>query len=117
MWDEPITASENIFSDATYNCPLYVPVGTRDKYDNAVPWYRFSQIIEKDMNGVDDISISQETEVSVVDGAICVSGDEPVRIVAMNGVTIYSGRGGCSVNVAKGIYIVIVGGKSHKVAV
>jgi hypothetical protein len=46
-----------------------------------------------------------------------VSGDAQVRIVAMNGATVYSGRVNCSVNVAKGIYIVIVNGKSHKVAV
>jgi hypothetical protein len=65
MWNEPITTTENVFSDATYNCPLYVPVGTRDKYDNTVPWYRFSQIIEKDMSGVDDINLSLEAEVYV----------------------------------------------------
>jgi hypothetical protein len=116
MWDEPITADEIVFYE-TYNCPLYVPVGTREKYQTTEPWSRFSTIIEKDMSGVDDVNLSQETGVSVVDGAICVSGDEPVRIVAMNGVTVYSGSGNCSVNVAKGIYIVIVGGKSHKVAV
>jgi hypothetical protein len=46
-----------------------------------------------------------------------VSGDESVRIVAMNGATVYSGRGNCSINVAKGIYIVMVGGESHKVVV
>jgi hypothetical protein len=116
MWDEPITADEIVFYE-TYNCPLYVPVGTREKYQTTEPWSRFSTIIEKDMSGVDDVNLSQETGVSVVDGAICVSGDEPVRIVAMNGVTVYSGSGNCSVNVAKGIYVVIVGGKSHKVAV
>jgi hypothetical protein len=117
MWDEPIATTKGVFSDETYNCPLYVPVGTREKYQTTEPWSHFGTIIEKDMSGVDDVNLSQETGVSVVDGAICVSGDEPVRIVAMNGVTVYSGSGNCSVNVAKGIYVVIVGGKSHKVAV
>jgi hypothetical protein len=117
MWDEPITTTKGVFSDETYNCPLYVPVGTREKYQTTEPWSHFGTIIEKEMSGIDDINLSQETEVSVVDGAICVSGDEPVRIVAMNGATVYNGRGNCSVNVAKGIYIVIVGGKSQKVAV
>jgi hypothetical protein len=55
--------------------------------------------------------------ISVDNGAISVSGDSQVRIVALNGTTVYSGRGEARVNVTPGIYVVIVGNKALKVAV
>jgi hypothetical protein len=46
-----------------------------------------------------------------------VSGDVPVRIVTLGGVTIYCGQGACNVNVDKGMYIVVVGDKASKVII
>lgn len=116
MWNDPIIANENIFSDATYNGQLYVPIGTKDKYNNTVPWYRFNNIVEKDVSSIE--SISDETEVvSVIDGTIYISSIKPVRIYNLDGTTIYIGYGACNVNVGKGIYIVRIGNTVQKVIV
>jgi uncharacterized protein YjdB len=64
-----------------------------------------------------DLDAVVPADFSVDGGAICVSGDVPVRIVAINGRTVYSGRGDARVNVTPGIYVVIVGNTAHKICV
>jgi hypothetical protein len=112
-------ADETFYKDTYLDGVLYVPESSIEAYKAAYGWKNFWEIKPlREYNGVDGIVVDNADDaIRVVDGAICVSGDEPARIVAMNGVTVYSGRGGCSVNVAKGIYIVIVGNTAHKVAV
>jgi hypothetical protein len=56
-------------------------------------------------------------KVSVDGGAICVDGDADVRIVSMNGTTVYSGRGETRINLTPGVYIVIINDTPTKVAV
>jgi hypothetical protein len=118
--DVPPT-TDDIFANETYlDGTLYVPKNSINAYTNAPGWKNFWEIkaIENDASGIENVIIDEtSTIISVDSGAICVSGDESVRIVAMNGATVYSGRGNCSINVAKGIYIVMVGGESHKVVV
>jgi hypothetical protein len=117
LWDEPIIADENIFSDDTYYCPLYVPIGTLEKYDNTVPWYRFSNKIERNFTGVDSPIVDAETTYSISGNTLYIVGDAPVRVVAINGSVVYSGRGNCDVDLNKGLYVVVIGGKASKVAV
>jgi hypothetical protein len=117
LWNDPISAVEYIFSDDTYNCPLYVPVGTLEKYDNTVPWYRFSNKIEKDFTGLDSPIVDAETTYSISGNTLHIVGDAPVRVVAINGSVVYSGRGNCDIELNKGLYVVVIGGKASKVAV
>jgi hypothetical protein len=117
LWDEPVSTYENIFSDDTYNCPLYVPIGTLEKYDNTVPWYRFSKKIEKDFTGVDSPIVDAETTYSISGNTLHIVGDAPVRVVAINGSVVYSGSGNCDIDLNKGLYVVVIGGKASKVAV
>jgi hypothetical protein len=111
--------TEDPFDNATYlEGELYVPALSIDAYAAADGWKNFWEIKAIDeSNGIATVEADSKAEVRVENGAICVSGDAPVRIVTLGGVTIYSGQGACNVNVDKGMYIVVVGDKASKVAV
>ena len=50
-----ITASENIFSEATYNnACLYVPQGRKFAYEKTTPWNKF-YILEIDVTDINDV--------------------------------------------------------------
>jgi hypothetical protein len=119
-WEEPVSATESVFSESTYNCPLYVPIGTHDKYDNTVPWYRFSQIIEKDMSGIDDLAADDAADVTIVDGAVCVVGNESkcVSVYTVDGKLLKRSivTPGDRLPLAPGLSIVKVGNHSLKVS-
>jgi hypothetical protein len=97
---------------------LYVPRESISAYQNAPGWKNFWEIHSLDSySGVDEAVAAEAAKVSVDGGAICVSGAAEVRIVAMNGVTVYSGRGDCRADVAPGIYVVIADNVTTKLAV
>jgi hypothetical protein len=110
---------EDPFNDTTYlEGELYVPAQSIDAYASADGWKNFWEIKAIDeSNGIATVEADSKAEVRVENGAICVSGDAPVRIVTLGGVTIYSGQGACNVNVDKGMYIVVVGDKASKVII
>jgi hypothetical protein len=94
-----------------------VPAGTRDAYASVVPWKYFNQITEMYLSDVSEISFDGNAPCSVENGAICVSGDVDVRILSLNGATIYGGCGENRINVVPGVYIVIVNNTATKVVV
>jgi hypothetical protein len=116
----PPTTGGDPFDDTTYlKGELYVPKASIEAYQIAAGWKKFSGIKPlSEHNGVDEIVVDNGNDaISVENGTICVNGDTDVRIVTMNGTTVYSGRGEARVNVAPGIYVVIIGNTAHKVAV
>jgi hypothetical protein len=112
----PTTAST--FSNETYlDGTLYVPETSVDAYKAAPGWEDFFEIVGLDVSGIAEIGSDDSAKVSVDGGAICVDGDTDVRIVAMNGATVYSGRGETRINLTPGVYIVIINNTPTKVAV
>jgi hypothetical protein len=110
--------TEDPFSNSTYlDGTLYVPVTSVDAYKAAPGWENFFEIVGLEVSGISEIGSDDSAKVSVDGGAICVDGDADVRIVAMNGATVYSGRGETRINVAPGIYVVIINNSATKVAV
>jgi hypothetical protein len=111
--------TDDTFSNSTYlDGVLYVPEGSIAAYEEAPGWKNFWEIHSLDSySGVDEAVAADKAQVSVDGGAICVSGAAEVRIVAMNGVTVYSGRGDCRMDVAPGIYVVIADNVTTKLAV
>jgi hypothetical protein len=112
--------TDDPFSNETYlEGLLYVPDASIEAYQAAAGWKNFWEVKPlSEYNGVKEIVIdNREDVISVDNGAISVNSDSQVRIVALNGTTVYSGRGEARVNVTPGIYVVIVGNKAHKVAV
>jgi hypothetical protein len=116
---EPPTISESTFADDTYNeGVLYVAKDAIDAYKTATGWEKFYSILDVDgTSGIAKLGHDAPANVSVDGGDICVGTDADVRIVAMNGTTVYSGRGAARINVTPGIYIVITGDTATKVAV
>jgi uncharacterized protein YjdB len=69
-----------------------------------------------DSSSVVDLTYDS-ADFSIKNGVIKVTGNAPVHIYTVSGLTVYSGRGDARVNVAPGVYVVIVGNTAHKVAV
>jgi hypothetical protein len=118
----PITDDTDTFHEYTYLYGvLYVPEASIELYQAANGWKNFYKIegIKGDSSGISEIGNDDETaQISINSGAINVScKNSMIRIVALNGTTVYSGFGNCNVNVAPGIYVAIVGNTAHKVAV
>jgi hypothetical protein len=114
----PTTA--NTFSNETYlDGTLYVPASSVADYAAAPGWEDFFDIkaIDGISSGVSEIGDNSNALFNVENGAICVDGDADVRIVSMNGTTVYSGRGETRINLTPGIYIVIINNTPTKVAV
>jgi hypothetical protein len=107
------------YKDTYLEGVLYVPEAEINTYKTAYGWRNFRNIKPlSEYSGVNDILFDNCAKTITVDnGTINVSGDVPVRIYTINGTTVYNGNGKCSVNVAPGIYVVIVGNTAHKVVV
>jgi hypothetical protein len=66
---------------------------------------------------VDSPIVDAETTYSISGNTLHIVGDAPVCVVAINGSVVYSGRGNCDINLNKGLYVVVIGGKASKVAI
>jgi hypothetical protein len=121
--DVPPTIGDATFASDTYTTgTLYVKNDAISSYKAADGWKNFCNVAAYDItDGINEVGNDNNTvngtQVSVANGAICIAGDADVRIVSMNGTTIYNGRGNISVNVAPGIYVVLANGTATKVAV
>jgi hypothetical protein len=117
--NETPPTTEDTFSDETYiNGTLYVPESSINDYQNATGWKNFKTIKSIDeFDGVGDVYAEDDTTFSVCDGVLHVSGDAHVRVVALNGTVVYSGRGNQDINLNKGMYIVVIGNKASKIVV
>jgi hypothetical protein len=115
----PPTTDDTFHNDTYLDGTLYVPATALETYKAAVGWKNFWEI--KDLNDiiteVSEIGDNSNAPFSVENGAICVDGDADVRIVSMNGTTVYSGRGETRINLTPGVYIVIINNTPTKVAV
>jgi hypothetical protein len=112
-------STDDTFNSETYcNGILYVPEASVEKYANANGWKQFLNI--KPLEGYDGVVEipSHKNNLVVVSGSeIRVSSDKRVRILSINGTVFYNSIGDCCISVAPGIYIVIVGDTTTKVAV
>lgn len=100
---------------------LYVPTGSAQAYKEHGLWKKFGNIVEKDMDGVDDVFANDDNSVSVFvsAGTIHINGaeaDAAVAVYDLAGRTAYSGTSKEIALGHHGIYIVAVAGKTFKVA-
>jgi hypothetical protein len=110
----------NPFNDDTYfDGTLYVPATAIETYKAAEGWKNFWEVkaIDGTSSGIAEIADNSNAPFSVENGAICVDGDTDVRIVSMNGTTVYSGRGETRITLAPGVYIVIINNTPTKVVI
>lgn len=56
--ENPYAITEDVFGSwygNTYDAPLYVPIGTSEKYKSTDGWKNFKNIVELEVLGIDDI--------------------------------------------------------------
>ncbi len=100
---------------------LYVPTGSAQAYKEHGLWGKFGKIVEKDMDGVDDVFANDDSavSVSVSAGTIRISGaeaDATMAVYDLAGRIAYFGTSKEITPGNHGIYIVAVAGKTFKVA-
>lgn len=97
---EPVVADNDLFTmDAYFNATLYVPKGSKSKYESTAPWKNFYEISEDATAAIDDIIAEEE--------------NAPVEIFNLNGVRVT----GSIDNLPAGIYISRQGSKVEKISV
>lgn len=81
---------------------------------------RFLNLFEMQNSGVAEISSDNNLSVSVQQGNIIINGNtgnNPVKVISINGQTMYHGCDSIIMMHQKGIYIVSVSGKTFKVVI
>ena len=65
---EPIEVHNQFFSTNTYSeATLYVPTGTKEKYQSTASWNLFTNIVEEEVTAVDRILLGQQGSITVYD--------------------------------------------------
>ena len=113
----PPTVDNFSFSEVPTTATLYVPIGSKQAYANATGWSRFTNIVEKEMSGVESTLIDNDVNVVVENGNIVVIGanGENVEVYSTSGQCVYNGTATTIPVPTKALYIVKVNGKSFKV--
>ena len=107
-----------IFADeALMNATLYVPIGSKEEYEQVDPWRNFWNIEEHDFAGVEDV-VGSDVDVTAENGRIIVTGAEErasIEVYSVAGQLIYNGTDTTVNAPSAGLYIVRVAGKAFKV--
>ena len=94
--EEPFEISENVFEnwftdyDEFTTATLYVPVGTKEKYESVPAWNQFTNIVEGIENAVKSVETdvkAEETERYNVSGQRISSPQKGLNIVKMSDST------------------------------
>ena len=101
---------------------LYVPVGTKAKYEKVDPWRNFWNIEEMVYDGVDGIDGDEygAPRISVNNGILTIDGVDSLENVAvydMQGRTVYNGISHTIDNLSSGLYVVKVGNRTIKIGI
>lgn len=116
----PPTGAE--FSNAAYsNATLIVPDNTVSLFQVADGWKEFINILDESSAGIEPITISNIPQISIFSDGIIYEGehDTSILICGIDGNCLYSGivSSGQSVALSKGIYIILLDGKSIKIKI
>ena len=107
-----------IFADeALMNATLYVPIGSKEEYEQVDPWRNFWNIEEHYFAGVEDV-VGSDVDVTAENGRIIVTGAEDgtrIEVYSVAGQLIYSGTDTTINAPSAGLYIVQVAGEAFKV--
>lgn len=115
----PPKLSTSAFAEEQYALvTLYVPVGSKTKYEMADVWKKFWDIQEFDATGVENITTNHTAFKITEDGILLLNAEgKIVTIHAVNGTVVsnINNYNGEKIVLNKGIYIVRVGNKTIKV--
>jgi len=126
-WNVPLVVPDQLFGDVNLlGVALYVPNGTKARYQTAKLWKDFGTIVEYKVVATEQLRIDGKCPVSAWahDGILHITGlqpDKPFQIYNLAGQYIYKGIAkGEEAQIALptgGIYIVQTGAQSMKVVV
>lgn len=118
----PLGADDStfVYVDKT-NCTLYVPTGSKTKYETANQWKDFTNIVEHTVSATTKI-IASSIKVFVQNNLIVVEGaptGETITVYNLSGIKLYSQIAAGETMTfhisTAGVYIVTVGDQSFKV--
>ena len=117
--EEPPVIYAETFLGVDKTLPLYVPDNSIDKYRTADYWDEFTNYI---LLSNTESNIVNNWEILVHNGTIALTGiadDVVVNIYSIHGVLMHSTTAGNIGNITlpRGVYIVQVEGKSHKIII
>ena len=116
----PIVGSNNFTTEQYLNIQLYVPSGTLATYQAADTWKEFSNIQEFDVTGINEIEENTPVIEYTADGLVLTNAiGKDVAVCTASGsqiinTTSYDGE---NITFDKGVYIIVVNGKSVKIIV
>lgn len=106
----PPVMGEGVFDDLIYDLStLYVPKGSKAAYEKSEGWKDFSNILEIDFSGIDDVEISKE-DIS----------NMPCYVYNLSGICISKGKclNDLRNNLPTGIYVLRFGnGNTRKITI
>jgi len=117
---DPQDISDDVFQNFNQSaCTLYVPIGSKLRYQQAPVWNKFGAIVERSSSGI--ATLATDRTVSATNGGIALRLSEttPVAIYGIAGNRIYQSTvsGNTTIPLRSGVYIVRVGSENRKVVV
>lgn len=114
----PQCANHAFVGNILQKVTLYVPKGTKPKYQSVDPWRDCLKIEEMDFGGSGDMADDDSMlQISVVDGVLTIGGiggNEAVAIYDMQGRMMYRGTERVISDLAPGIYVAKISNKTAK---
>ena len=110
--------SESVLKESV----LYIPTGTKTKYEEVDPWRNFWNIEEMEFSGIDGIEADEYGVplISVNNGVLTINGigsHESVTVYDMQGRIFYNGTLHTIDKLTPGLYIVKAGSRTVKISI
>ena len=101
---------------------LYIPTGTKTKYEKVDPWRNFWNIEEMEFSGIDGIEADEYGAplISVNNGILTINGigsHESVTVYDMQGRIFYNGTSHTIDKLTPGLYIIKAGSRTIKISI
>lgn len=114
----PVAISADVFEDVDVaSCGLYVPESSVSLYKADAQWGKFANISAISATGVDGINAGTAKAIAYVSGGVLqVAGDGLVAVYTSAGRLVYEGASHSVALPGRGVYVVVTGGTTAKVA-
>ena len=116
---DPVPCNPYFSYEVRADAVLYVPLGSKPKYETVKPWSGFAHIEEMDYSGIGNMAADRTVRIIANHSVLTVEGlgnGETVTVYDMNGRTVYRGTAH-SIPLQPGSYVVRAGNKTVKVVI
>lgn len=118
----PIECNPDFSESVLKESVLYIPTGTKTKYEKVDPWRNFWNIEEMEFSGIDGIEADEYGAplISVNNGILTINGigsHESITVYDMQGRIFYNGTSHTIDKLTPGLYIVKAGSRTIKISI